>query len=380
LSAKRRSLADGIMKKSPDSVLSWIGLSSVPGVGRTTFRKLVKRFGSPERALAAPPGELLDVEGVARKAVEAIASFSWREPAERELEKTSNAGITIITMDDAAFPESLRGTPDPPLFLYVKGALKPEDKNAVAIVGTRKPTYYGKTVTHRLAGELAASGFTVVSGLARGIDTQAHRGALAARGRTIAVLGCGIDVAYPPENRALMDEIGLTGAVVTENPFGTKPESGYFPARNRIISGLARGTVIIEAAEDSGSLITARYALEQGRKLFAVPGNIGSPVSRGTNSLIKEGAILIEGTGDVLAGLGAAPAAAVQRSPARPLPLLTPDESVVLKCIGSEPKHIDVLMSECRMAAGALGGVLVNLELKGLAKQLPGKYFVRDDC
>jgi DNA processing protein len=368
------------MHKKSDPVLSWIGLSSVPGVGRATFRKLVKRFGSPERALAAPAGELLAIEGIARKAIEAIASFSWREHAEREYEKASNAGVAILTMDDAAYPDSLRDTLDPPLFLYVKGALKPEDSNAVAIVGTRKPTHYGKTVTHRLAGELAASGFTVVSGLARGIDTQAHRGALAARGRTIAVLGCGIDVAYPPENRVLMDVIVNAGAVVTENPFGTKPESGYFPARNRIISGLARGTVIIEASEDSGSLITAQYALEQGRKLFAVPGNIGSPVSRGTNSLIKEGAILIEGVGNVLAGLGAGPASAVQRSPARPLPLLTPDESLVLKCINSEPKHIDVLMSESRMAAGALGGVLVNLELKGLAKQLPGKYFVRDAC
>jgi DNA processing protein len=379
LSAKRRRAADGIMQKNSDPVLFWIGLSSVPGVGRATFRKLIRRFGSPERALAAPAGDLLAVEGIARRAVDAIASFSWREHAERECEKAANAGVAIITMDDAAFPDSLRDTPDPPVFLYVKGALKPEDGSAVAVVGTRKPTYYGKTVTHRLAGELAASGFTVVSGLARGIDTQAHRGALAAGGRTIAVLGCGIDVVYPPENRALMEEIGRTGAVVTENPFGTKPESGYFPARNRIISGLARGTVIIEASEDSGSLITARYALDQGRKLFAVPGNIGSPVSRGTNSLIKEGAILIEGTGDVLAGLGAGPAAAAPRTGVRPLPMLTPDESVVLNCISREPKHIDVLLNESRIAAGALGGVLVNLELKGLAKQLPGKYFVRDD-
>jgi DNA processing protein len=219
----------------------------------------------------------------------------------------------------------------------------------------------------------------VISGLARGIDTQAHRGALTAGGRTIAVLGCGIDVAYPPENRDLMEKIGETGAVVSENTFGTKPESGYFPARNRIISGLARGTVIIEASEDSGSLITAQYSLDQGRKLFAVPGNIGSPVSRGTHSLIKEGATLVEGTEDILAGLGVKPSSACRITATRSVPSLTLDETAVLKCITNEPKHIDALMNESSIAAGALSGVLINLELKGLAKQLPGKYFVRED-
>jgi DNA processing protein len=366
------------MQNNTDPVLFWIGLSSVPGVGRVTFRKLVKQFGSPQRALAASVDELTDAGGLGRKVADAIRSFAWREHAERELAKAAEGGVDIITLDDPAYPDNLRDIPDPPLFLYIKGMLKPEDGNAVAIVGTRKPTHYGKTVTLRLAGELASSGFTVVSGLARGIDTQAHRGALTARGRTIAVLGCGIDVVYPPENRALMEEIGGSGAVVTENPFGTQPESGYFPARNRIISGLAHGTVIVEASEDSGSLITAQYALDQGRKLFAVPGNIGSPVSRGTHSLIREGATLVEGTDDILTGLGAKPSRG-GRPAARPLPQLTLDEAAVLKCMTNEPKHIDVLMNESRIAAGALSGALINLELKGLAKQLPGKYFVRDE-
>lgn len=367
------------MQNKTDPVLSWIGLSSIPGVGRVTFRKLVKQFGSPERVLAASSDELTGVDGLSRKLINAIRSFAWREQAERELEMADAAGAVIVTMDDPAYPDSLRDTPDPPLLLYVKGALKPEDRSAVAIVGTRKPTHYGRTVTHRLAGDLAAAGFTVVSGMARGIDTQAHRGALAAQGRTIAVLGCGIDVAYPPENRELMEQISKAGAVVTENPFGTKPESGYFPARNRIISGLSRGTVIIEASEDSGSLITAQYALEQGRKLFAVPGNIGAPTSRGTNSLIKRGATLVENTGDILTGLGGKPSDTRGKIAARPLSSLTRDESVVLQCITSEPKHIDMLMNESRMTAGALSGVLINLELKGLAKQLPGKYFVREE-
>ncbi len=365
------------MQNTPDPVLYWVGLSSIPGVGRTTFRRLVERFGSPERALGAGRDDLQSVEGLPRKVVDSLCSFSWREQAAEELKKASDAGVAIITLDSPVYPACLRDTPDPPLYLYVKGTLRPEDENAVAIVGTRKPTHYGTTVTSRISSELSSSGVTIVSGMARGIDTQAHRGALAAQGRTIAVLGCGIDVVYPPENRDLMDRISRSGAVVTENAFGTKPEAGYFPARNRIISGLARGTVIIEASEDSGSLITSRYTLEQGRQLFAVPGNIGAPTSRGSNSLIKEGAILVEGAEDILAGLG------VKRRPGaagpgrRPLPALTQEEETVFRCVTYEAKHIDMIMSESRVSAGRLSGVLINLELKGLAKQLPGKYFIR---
>ena len=367
------------MQNKTDHVFSWIGLSSIPGVGRVTFRKLVRHFGSAEHSLAASPGELRDVEGLSFKVLETIGAFDWQRPAEREVSKAEETGVAVITLDDPAYPGRLRDTPDPPLFLYVRGRLVPEDDNAVAIVGTRRPTHYGKTVTHRLAGELASSGFSVVSGMARGIDTEAHRGALAAKGRTIAVLGCGIDVAYPPENRGLVEQISQAGrgAVITENPFGTQPEAGYFPARNRIISGLSRGTVIIEASEDSGSLITAQYALEQKRKLFAVPGNIGSPVSRGAHSLIKQGATLVEGVEDILAGLGVQEYHARRESAVRPLPPLSPGETAVFQSLSGEPKHIDRLLQESRVTAGALSGALVTLELKGLAKQLPGKYFVR---
>ncbi len=366
------------MQNQNISLLSWIGLSSIPGIGRVTFRKLVKQFGSPERVLAASAEEL-SYEGLSPKATGTILSFAWREYAEREFAKAASAGVSIITMADPAYPESLRETPDPPLYLYIRGALKPEDSNAVAMVGTRRPTPYGKRITYRCAGELASAGYTIVSGMARGIDTESHRGALAAGGRTIAVLGCGIDVVYPPENSALMEQIIRNGAVVTENPFGTQPESGYFPARNRIISGLSRGTVIIEASEDSGSLITARYTREQNRMLFAVPGNIGAATSKGTNNLIKEGATLIENADDVLTGLGRKPSGTRTTAGKRPMPQLTRDEAAVLQCITSEPKHIDVLMNESRLPAGALSGMLINLELKGLAKQLPGKYFVRED-
>jgi DNA processing protein len=365
------------MQTSIDPALFWIGLSGIDGVGRVTFRKLVNRFGSPEQALSASRGELGTISGLSEKVIERIISGSWREQAELEIEKARDAGVTIITADSAAFPASLSKTPDPPLILYCKGDLRQED--GVAIVGTRKPTHYGLTVTRRIASELAAAGMTIVSGCARGIDTEAHKGALAAGGRTVAVLACGIDIAYPPENKSLLEEICRSGAVVTENPFGTKPEAGYFPARNRIISGLSRGTVIIEATEDSGSLITAKYALEQGRKLFAVPGSIVAPSSRGANSLIKQGAILVESSRDIFEGLGVKGNKAERKQGTERKTALVGEEETVFRCLGSEPKHIDALMNESGLAPGKLGGVLINLELGGMVKQLPGKYFVRDE-
>lgn len=372
---------DSLMQILSDPAFTWIGLSSIPGVGRITFRKLVDRFGSPERALSASREELGKTGILSDKVATAIATFPWQEFAKNELEQAAAANVEIVTAGSSAYPERLRNMPDPPPYLYVKGTLRAGDCNAIAIVGTRKPTHYGIQVTRRIAADLSSAGYTIVSGMARGIDTEAHRGALAAGGRTIAVLGCGINVVYPPENKGLMEEIDRQehGAVVTENPFGTQPESGYFPARNRIISGLSLGTVIIEAAEDSGSLITAKYALEQGRKLYAVPGNIGSLTSKGTNSLIKQGAILIEGVEDILQNLRVQKQDTGPAVPPHPLPVLTPDEATVLCCITNEPKHIDVIMNESLAHPGKLSGVLINLELKGLAKQLPGKYFVREE-
>jgi len=360
-------------------MLSWIGLSSIPGVGRVTFRRLVRNFGSAALVLAGAEGELRELGGLSEKVAREIRSFPWRERAEAELEKAASAAVAIFTADDPEFPEPLRNTPDPPLFLYVRGALGPGFGNTVAMIGTRTPTHYGLTVTHRMAYELAAQGVTIVSGMARGIDTQAHKGALAAKGRTIAVLGCGIDTAYPPENKGLMEEIVRSGAVITENPFGTKPESGYFPARNRIISGLSAGTVIIEAAEDSGSLITADYTLKQERMLFAVPGNISSPSSRGTNSLIKQGARLVETAEDVLRGLDLYKGKNAVASVRRTVPSMTAEERSVFETVSAEPKHIDAIMCGNGIAPGKLGGILTTLELKGLVKQLPGKYFVRED-
>ncbi len=367
------------MSQDREHTLSWIGLSSIPGVGRVTFRRLVKHFGSAASVLGASQEELRELGGLSDKVATEVRSFPWSERAEAELAKADEEKAALITADDPQYPEPLLKTPDPPLVLYIRGTLGSGDGNAVAMVGTRTPTHYGLTVTHRMAYELASHGITVVSGMARGIDTQAHKGALAAKGRTIAVLGCGIDMAYPPENKGLMEEIARSGAVISENPFGTKPESGYFPARNRIISGLSTGTVIIEATEDSGSLITADYTLKQGRKLFAVPGNISSQASRGTNSLIKQGALLVETAEDVLRGLDLYKGRNTGTAVRRPLPDMTGEERSVFEAVAAEPKHIDVIMAECGMTPGRLSGILTTLELKGLAKQLPGKYFVRED-
>ena len=266
-------------------------------------------------------------------------------------------------------------TPDPPLFLYIKGTLEQDD--GIAIVGTRKPSHYGLTLTHRIAYQLAETGFTIVSGLARGIDTQAHKGALAAKGRTIAVLACGIDIVYPPENKGASgtnrrERRGRDGKPLrheTGERVLPRPEPNYQRA--------VPGTVIIEATEDSGSLITARYTLEQGRNLFAIPGNIGSPTSKGTNSLIKEGAVLVENAEDVVRGLGLGKQV-MTKIPPPSLPLLTKEEETVFCGITSEPKHIDAIMNESGTTVGTVNAVLISLELKGLVKQLPGKYYVRE--
>ncbi len=361
-----------------DPVIAWIGLSSIPGVGRTTFRKLVERFGSPMAALSASRRVLGEIDGLSEKTIDGIVSRSWRKPAEAEFRRAHTTGVAIITADSEYFPANLKRAPDAPLYLYVKGSFASADEKAVAIVGTRRPTHYGLAMALRIAGELASAGFTIVSGLARGIDTQAHKGALAAKGRTVAVLGSGIDVPYPRENKGLMEAICRSGATITENPFGTQPEAGYFPARNRIISGLSLGTVIIEASADSGSLITAKYALDQGRRLFAVPGNVSSVVSKGTNSLIKQGAALAENAGDILKGLGEAPPGTTKPE-RKPLPPLTDEEQAVFSRISHEPVHIDRLLSESRSTAGRLSGVLITLELKGLVRQLPGKYYIKEE-
>jgi len=374
-------------------ILNWLALNSVKGVGSVTFKKLVERFGGPEAVLGAGPEELLGVEGVGKSTVDAIRGFNDFGRFEEELKKAERGGVDIITSADERYPAALGEIHDPPPYLYVKGDLVAQDMASVAIVGSRTATAYGRQVTAKIARELAVRGVTVVSGGARGIDTEAHRSAIEAGGRTVCVLGCGMDVAYPPENRSLFSQAVKSGAVVTEFPFGTPPEGQNFPKRNRIISGLSLGVIVVEAAGDSGSLITASCALEQGREVYAVPGSIASPMSRGTNDLIKRGAKLVEDASDVLTDLFPHLKDCVARikggevsseaedvqgdGTCGPRFELGGEEKTLYDRIGLDPLHVDELASLSGIPASRALSVLLGLELKGAVRQLAGMRFVR---
>jgi DNA processing protein len=303
----------------------------------------------------------------------------------REVERLQATESSMMTLGDADYPQALRWIPEPPPVLYIWGTLRPEDSLAVAVVGSRKPSPYGQLTAQRLSAELAQYGFTVVSGLARGVDSLAHQGALRAGGRTIAVLGSGINVVYPPEHRRLYEAIRAQGAVVSEFPFDTKPDRWNFPRRNRIISGLTLGILVVEASDQSGSLHTARHALEQGREVFAVPGRIDVASSRGTNNLIKRGAKLVEGITDILEELPAAVRLAVgPRGTApgsmevSPMPMdLTADEARVLGLVSPEETHIEAIIHASQLPAQVVASILVKLELRGVVRQFPGKFFAR---
>jgi DNA processing protein len=288
-----------------------------------------------------------------------------------------------IALDGERYPEVLRAIADPPAVLYCDGQIEPQDRQAVAIVGSRQATPYGLRVTETLARELSGAGFTIVSGFARGIDAAAHRAALEAGGRTIAVLGCGLDVTYPPEHASLREEIAASGAVLTEFPAGTPPKPSHFPQRNRIISGLSLGVVVVEAAEDSGSLITARLALEQGREVFAVPGPFDAPLSRGPHGLIKQGAKLVETADDIIEELlpqietAGMPKRRPALSKATEIPNLSPEERLLLDQMSREPLHLDDLTERSGLTPAGVAGILLGLELKDLVRQLPGQRYYR---
>jgi DNA processing protein len=296
-----------------------------------------------------------------------------------ELERLADVGGRLLVAGAPGYPAHLGRIHDPPPVLYALGEAPAEERRVIALVGSRRATPYGTATAARLARELAAAGFVVASGMARGIDAAAHQGAMAGGGRTVAVLGCGVDVMYPPEMRALKDRLKAHGGVLSELPLGAPPDPHHFPVRNRIISGMSLGVLVIEATAESGSLITARLALEQGREVFAVPGNVGAPTSAGTNRLIKAGATLVETAEDILEHL------APQVGPAPPRPAarssiavdLTDDESRVVDLLSWEPSHVDELTARSRLAPGRLAEVLLGLELKGVARQVPGHCYVR---
>ena len=362
--------------------LPWLGLRSIPGVGLVLGQRLLKRFGGPAAVFQAPFSDLVALKGISPALAKAILAFRDWDKLEEQLARLQSAGVEMVTQDDPRFLARLKEIPYPPLYLFVKGTLAPGDEPAVAVIGTRGASYYGLKACRRLAGGLAVRGVTVVSGLARGIDTAAHQGALEMDGRTLAVLGCGLDVVYPPENRKLYEEIPEHGALVSEFPLGTPPEARNFPIRNRIISGLSLGVVVIEAGVTSGTGITVRYALDQGREVFAVPGPIDSPTSLGPHRLIQEGAKLVQDVEDILQelpGLRQAPgplfaqgaAAAIVSEVGRTLP-----EDPLLVLLGSEPVQLEELVQASHLPVKDILTRLTLLELQGLVKELPGKCYV----
>ncbi len=362
----------------------WLALKSIAGIGNIVLPALIDTFGNLEAIFSASASQLQAVPGITKKAAAGITVFKDWDIINKDLELVENAGINIITYQDELYPAKLLEIYDRPPLLYVKGNLKNDDIN-IAIVGSRLASTYGKYTTEKISRELVLHGITVVSGLARGIDSAAHRGALTAQGRTIAVLGTGLDIIYPPENKKLFAAIGENGAVVSEYPLGTPPRACNFPARNRIISGMSYGVVVVEAGEKSGSLITARLALEQGREVFSVPGSIDSPGSRGTNKLIKQGAKLIENTVDILEEI--LPQLEKTKIPeilsvsGKKTGTVENNENLnsidrqIIALLSNSQLHIDELINTTGLAPADVLSSLMKMELNGIIKQYPGKLF-----
>lgn len=356
----------------------WLGLSFVPGVGDIGYKNLISRFHDPKAVFEASTDSLERVEGIGEKAARSIKNFSDWGRVETEIQNLSRFGFKLLSMSDEDYPKSLSKIYYPPSMLYVHGEICARDELALAIVGTRAADRYGRVVTERLASQLASMGITIVSGLARGIDSVAHSAALRSGGRTIAVLGSGLDVIYPPENKDLYNQISENGAVISELPLGSDPDAVNFPKRNRIISGLSMGVLVIQASEKSGSLITASFALEQNREVFAVPGNIGSKLSRGTNELIKKGAKLVASVEDILGEVEAFRRLEPSESTGKYgqiIERLEEDEKRVYGTLGNAPIHIDDIITGSGFESRRVLSILLSLELEGLITQLPGKMF-----
>ncbi len=359
-----------------------IALNMLDRIGPVTLRKLIDVFGDPVSVLQASAEELQRVPGIGPETAKAIAQWEETVDLQAELRRIREYGCTVLIPEDEDYPPLLRELYDPPIVLYVKGKLEPRDRNAIAIVGSRRATHYGLEVARKLAYQLAYAGVTVVSGGARGIDSAAHQGALTAKGRTLAVLGSGLNVVFPPENAELFERIAANGALLTQFPFNRHPDRQTFPIRNRIISGLSLGTVVVEAPMNSGALITANMATEQGRLVFAVPGRIDSPTSKGCHDLIKKGAKLCESVEDILSEFEYLfpPARSTASAISNPQLLtlqLNENEQRVYEALGTEERHIDDIIRSTGLPPAIVNATLFQLELKHLVHQLPGKRFVR---
>lgn len=373
-------------------VESFIILNMIDGLGPSRLKALLDHFGSPQKVLLAGQKELLAVPNIGKDCAKNIIAGRVSIDIKKELDLIERNRVKIVTIFDESYPKNLKEIFDPPILLYVKGQILPLDFAAIAIVGSRRASYYGQEITQRISYDLAQKGMTIVSGMARGIDTAAHRGAIKAKGRTIAVWGSGLGVVYPPENARLADEIEPCGALISEFPMQTPPHKENFPRRNRIISGLSLGVVVVEAAQRSGALITAGFALEQGREVFAVPGRAGSFTSKGTHSLIKEGAKLVETSEDIMEELAPVlerysrdidiePKLEKSLEPVsdepHPRPRLNEEERMIYDSLSEEPSHIDEVVGRTNLPPSQVLSTLTKLQIRRLVKELPGKMFVR---
>lgn len=351
----------------------WIGFSKVPGIGPARLRALLDYYGDIEIAWQANPGELRAI-GLDKRSVESLVKVRDTLNLEAELKKIEQLRISVLTWDSPDYPPYLKTISDPPATLYVRGTILPEDEWALAVVGTRRATTYGKESARMLVRGLVENGITIISGLAYGIDTEAHQTAVNAGGRTLAVLGCGVDVAYPADNRKLAQTIVEHGALVSEYPLGTKPDAGNFPRRNRIISGLSLGVLFVEGSMKSGARITTDYALEQGREVLAVPGSILRKSGSGPNYLIQNGAKLVTSVNDILEELNLTMIA--QQTEARAIIPDNKTEAVLLEQLSSEPVHVDELGQTTGLPAAEVAGTLTMMELKGMVRQVGGMNYV----
>lgn len=352
-------------------------------VGPVRVRQLLQVFENPVNILQATKAQLLHVHGIGEDTADAISNWKITIDLEAELQRINDYGCHVVTQEDAEYPELLRQIYDPPLVLYVKGNLLAKDKNGVALVGSRMTTHYGLEVARKLAYQLAYIGVTAVSGGARGIDTAAHQGAMAAKGRTVAVLGTGINIVFPPENGELFERIAASGAVITQYPFNRKADKQSFAIRNRIVAGMTMGTVVVEANLSSGALITSNFATEYGRQVFAVPGRIDSPRSKGCHELIKKGAKLCEGAEDILSEFEylfptSNKPPAPNETGLLPALELSDHEQKVFGTLDREQITIDEVIRKSGLPSSTVSVALLSLEMKRLVKQLPGKLFVKN--
>ena len=358
---------------SADELKYWVGFSRMPGIGRVKISQLLEHFSTLEHAWKASTGELRKA-GLDSKSADTIVNLRPRISLDAEMESLKRYKVKVLTCGSATYPQRLKEIYDYPPVLYVRGNPLPEDETCLAVVGTRRATVYGRQVTEEIVSDLARNKVTIVSGLAKGIDSIAHRAALEAGGRTIAVFACGLDIVYPAENANLAREIMEHGALISEYPLGIRPKADNFPRRNRIMSGLSLGVLVVEAGESSGALITANQALEQNRDVFAVPGSILSPASRGTNHLIQEGAKLVRNHVDILEELNLAMVA--QQLEMKEILPADETESLLLKQLSAEPTHIDEVCRHSRLTPALVSSTLTMMELKGMVKQVGGMNYV----